>query len=88
MGDQPKQKTRTGFECGLEAQELLNCVAKTPFTEAKCLPLLKKLRACVEKRVSMVSSLYKLTTCCCAQVQPAMQDCMSAHQVCCAAESH
>lgn len=50
MGDQPKQKTRTGFECGLEAQELLNCVANTPFNEAKCLPLLKKLRACVEKK--------------------------------------
>ena len=65
MGDQPNQKTRIGFECGLEAQELLNCVAKTPFNEAKCLPLLKKLRACVEKKVSiMVLALYELTTCC------------------------
>ena len=62
MGDQPKQKTRTGFECGLEAQELLNCVANTPFNEAKCLPLLKKLRACVEKKVSItVQPLFKLT---------------------------
>lgn len=36
--------------CIPEAQLLLNCVASSNYNEYKCLPLLRKLRSCVEKK--------------------------------------
>ena len=44
----------TDFVCGIEASALLNCVASKQYTEAKCKPLLQKLRACIEKKVCML----------------------------------
>ena len=46
----------TDFVCGIEASALLNCVASKQYTEAKCKPLLQKLRACIEKKVCMFRS--------------------------------
>lgn len=40
------------FACGIEASALLNCVASKQYSEAKCKPLLQKLRSCVEKKVN------------------------------------
>ena len=40
------------FACGIEASALLNCVASKQYSEAKCKPLLQKLRSCVERKVS------------------------------------
>lgn len=42
---------RTGFECAEQVAALLNCVADKSYNEMKCLPLLRKLRTCVEKKV-------------------------------------
>lgn len=41
----------SGFACGIEASTLLNCVASKQYSEAKCKPLLQKLRSCIEKKV-------------------------------------
>ncbi|KAK9806062.1 hypothetical protein WJX73_010594 [Symbiochloris irregularis] len=38
------------FACAPEASALLNCVTGKSYNELKCLPLLKKLRTCVEKK--------------------------------------
>lgn len=46
-----KKEGNKGFECGDEAAALLNCVSDKNYNEMRCLPLLKKLRACVEKKV-------------------------------------
>ncbi len=46
-----KKKEDKGFECAEEAAALLNCVTDKNYNEMRCLPLLKKLRACVEKKV-------------------------------------
>ncbi len=54
MSDKPKQSARdpqVGFECALEVTELLNCVAAKRYNELKCVPILKALRACIEKKV-------------------------------------
>ena len=53
----PEQKSpaadqNIGFECALEVTELLNCVAAKRYNELKCAPLLKALRACIEKKVN------------------------------------
>lgn len=45
------------FVCGIEASALLNCVASKQYTEAKCKPLLQKLRACIEKKKVVKFSL-------------------------------
>jgi len=42
---------KKGYECAEEAAALLNCVTDKNYNEMRCLPLLKKLRACVEKKV-------------------------------------
>ncbi len=47
-----KKKEKTCFECAEEAAALLNCVTDKKYNEMRCLPLLKKLRACVENKVS------------------------------------
>lgn len=41
----------SAFACGIEASALLNCVASKQYSEAKCKPLLQKLRSCIEKKV-------------------------------------
>ena len=61
MSDTPKQATpapdqHVGFECALEVTELLNCVAAKRYNELKCAPLLKALRACIEKKVGAARS--------------------------------
>jgi len=40
------------FICAEEAAALLNCVAEKKYNEMRCYPLIKKLRACVEKKVN------------------------------------
>ena len=49
--DGDPSSAETGFVCGIEASALLNCVASKQYSEAKCKPLLQKLRACIEKKV-------------------------------------
>ncbi len=54
-GEKQKPAAKDGkkaFECADEAEALLKCVVDKKYNEMKCLPLLKKLRACVEKEVS------------------------------------
>ena len=46
-------KERTGYECAEAAAALLNCVAERSYNEMKCIPLMKKLRACIEKQVAL-----------------------------------
>ena len=61
MSDKPKENTRdpqVGFECALEVTELLNCVAAKRYNELKCVPLLKALRACIEKKVRRSSVAF------------------------------
>ena len=50
------------FVCAEEAAALLNCVADKKYNEMRCYPLIKKLRACVEKKVGSHHhmSLYAL----------------------------
>lgn len=43
--------TEPAFACGIEASALLNCVASKQYSEAKCKPVLQKLRLCIEKKV-------------------------------------
>ncbi len=50
----------TGFVCGIEASALLNCVASKQYSEAKCKPLLQKLRACIEKKARMSISCHSI----------------------------
>ena len=45
---------RTGFECAEQVAALLNCIAERSYNEMKCIPLLRKLRACIEKKVSLL----------------------------------
>lgn len=47
---------RTGFECAEQVAALLNCIAERSYNEMKCIPLLRKLRTCIEKKVSMLVS--------------------------------
>lgn len=60
----PKQEAFAS-ECVAEASALLNCVAEKSYNEMKCIPLLKKLRACVEKKVMIKchsgSSTFSIT---------------------------
>lgn len=42
---------KEAFECAEEATALLNCIADKEYNELKCLPLVKKLRACVKQKV-------------------------------------
>jgi hypothetical protein len=49
-----KKGEKVCFECAEEAAALLNCVTDKSYNEMRCLPLLKKLRACVEKKVRLV----------------------------------
>lgn len=39
-----------GSVCVKEAQVLLNCVAASAYNEYRCIPLLKRLRECIEKK--------------------------------------
>lgn len=51
-GSQKKPRQEAfASECVAEASALLNCVAEKSYNEMKCIPLLKKLRACIEKKV-------------------------------------
>ena len=43
------------FVCAEEAAALLNCVTDKKYNEMRCLPLIKKLRACVEKKVRLAA---------------------------------
>ena len=45
------EKSSPCFVCAEEAAALLNCVAEKKFNEMRCYPLIKKLRACIEKKV-------------------------------------
>ncbi len=45
---------RTGFECAEQVAALLNCIAERSYNEMKCIPLLRKLRTCIEKKVSLL----------------------------------
>ena len=59
MSDNDKNDSstvETGFVCGIEASALLNCVASKQYSEAKCKPLLQKLRTCIEKKVRKLGS--------------------------------
>ena len=65
-------KERTGFECAEAAAALLNCVAARSYNDMKCIPLMKKLRACIEKQVPLCcttspAAVLCLQTPCCAQ---------------------
>ena len=53
----------TGFECAEQVAALLNCIAERSYNEMKCIPLLKKLRTCVEKKVSLLVRVRCLPTC-------------------------
>lgn len=55
--DSKKPRDKVGFECAPEVAALLNCVTTKNYNELKCIPLLKKLRACTEKKVSNCSWL-------------------------------
>lgn len=46
-----KVEDKEAFECALEASALLNCVTDPQYNEIKCLPLIKKLRDCVKRKV-------------------------------------
>lgn len=48
---EPSKKSSPCFVCAEEAAALLNCVADKKYNEMRCYPLIKKLRACVEKKV-------------------------------------
>ena len=49
--DAESPASEPAFACGIEASALLNCVASKQYSEAKCKPLLQKLRSCIEKKV-------------------------------------
>ncbi|KAH7550176.1 hypothetical protein ACOSP7_024633 [Xanthoceras sorbifolium] len=50
------EKTSDKPECALEALDLLNCVAQSPFDQDKCLRLMQVLRDCVlNKKVKKFS---------------------------------
>ena len=51
-------KERTGYECAEAAAALLNCVAERSYNEMKCIPLMKKLRACIEKQVQLLLAVF------------------------------
>ena len=48
-----KAEGQTCFACAEEAAALLNCVADKKYNDMRCLPLMKKLRACIEKKVRL-----------------------------------
>ena len=48
------------FVCAEEAAALLNCVTEKKYNEMRCLPLIKKLRACVEKKARTSSNSAQL----------------------------
>ena len=58
--DSEKPRDKVGFECAPEVAALLNCVTSKNYNELKCIPLLKKLRACIEKKVSICIQLQAL----------------------------
>lgn len=45
------KKDKVGFECAAEVADVINCVAAKEYNELRCIPLLKKLRACIVKKV-------------------------------------
>ncbi|KAK3227989.1 hypothetical protein Dsin_007851 [Dipteronia sinensis] len=50
------EKIRDKPECAVEALDLLNCVAQSPFDQDKCLRLVQVLRDCVvNKKVKKFS---------------------------------
>ncbi|KAK0588054.1 hypothetical protein LWI29_033549 [Acer saccharum] len=50
------EKTSDKPECAVEALDLLNCVAQSPFDQDKCLRLVQVLRDCVvNKKVKKFS---------------------------------
>jgi hypothetical protein len=51
VGKDSEVAEKTGCVCVEEATALLNCVAAKSYNEMKCIPLLKKLRTCIEKKV-------------------------------------
>lgn len=54
-GKEDVPEKHTGFECAEQVAALLNCVADRRYNEMKCLPLLRKLRTCVEKKVPQLA---------------------------------
>lgn len=56
-GQEKKQdKLEEVFVCAKEAQGLLDCVTDSNYNEVKCAGLLKKLRECVKRKVSVDSA--------------------------------
>ena len=49
-----KAQDSTCFACAEEAAALLNCVADKKYNDMRCLSLMKKLRACVERQVRVI----------------------------------
>ena len=47
------QQCEPAYACAQEVQALLDCVAAGRFSELKCLPLVKKLRRCIEQKVQL-----------------------------------
>ena len=54
--DKKTTQNKAGFACAEEAAALLNCVADKKYNDMRCIPLMKKLRACIEKKVKKMHS--------------------------------
>ena len=50
------------FVCAEEAAALLNCVSEKKYNEMRCYPLIKKLRACVEKKVTSIHNISSMVS--------------------------
>ena len=50
------------FACAEEAAALLNCVADKKYNDMRCIPLMKKLRVCIEKKVKERAVAYWLAS--------------------------
>lgn len=46
-----KREPSSSAVCGIEAEQLLNCVTHKNYDREKCIKLLEKLRACVKENV-------------------------------------
>ena len=68
MHREEKEDAKDAFECANEAAALLNCIADPQYNELKCLPLLKKLRACVRRKAktktTRMESVWLCLGCC------------------------
>ncbi len=49
--DKKTAQKKGSFACAEEAAALLNCVADKKYNDMRCIPLMKKLRVCIEKKV-------------------------------------